>query len=214
MTTQTARVSALIRADLLSGELNSGQKIPQTALAVRYGVSRIPLREALTELQAEGLVVHIPNRGFFVAELSAADMREVYRLRELLEAEAIRAASRNLSDAELERIGELAAVAETALGAGDVPAIARANRDFHFAIFEAAGLPRLTRILGTLWDATEVYRGLYFQQATNRRHIAAEHVALLAALRARDADAAVAVQSGHRDRSLAQVSAHLAVAAG
>ena len=94
--TASPPVTARIREDLSSGHLRSGQKILQEQLAARYGVSRIPLREALNELQAEGLVVHEPNRGYFVAELRAADMREVYRLRELLEAEAIKATMENL----------------------------------------------------------------------------------------------------------------------
>jgi DNA-binding GntR family transcriptional regulator len=206
---QSARVAERIRADLLSGALRSGQKIPQAALATRYGVSRIPLREALTQLQAEGLVTHEPNRGYFVAELSAGDMREVYRLRELLEAEATSAACRNLSDADLERIADLAQRVAEALQVGDNTAIAHANRAFHFAVFGASGMPRLNRMLASLWDATDAYRGLYFQDPQNRRHVAAEHAALLAALRDRDAQAAVAAQAEHRDRSLAQVTAQL-----
>ena len=106
--TASAPVTARIREDLSSGHLRSGQKILQEQLAARYGVSRIPLREALNELQAEGLVVHEPNRGYFVAQLRAQDMQEVYRLRELLEAEAIEAACRNLSDVAIDRICELA----------------------------------------------------------------------------------------------------------
>ena len=100
--TASAPVTARIREDLSSGHLRSGQKILQEQLAARYGVSRIPLREALNELQAEGLVVHEPNRGYFVAQLRAQDMQEVYRLRELLEAEAIEAACRNLSDVAID----------------------------------------------------------------------------------------------------------------
>ena len=208
-TSQTARVAERMRADLLSGALRSGQKIPQEALASRYGVSRIPLREALTQLQAEGLVTHEPNRGYFVAELSATDMQEVYRLRELLEAEAIRAACHNLSDADIDRIADLAQRVVDASQAGEITGIAPANRAFHFAVFEASGMPRLNRILASLWDATEAYRGLYFQDRDNRRHIATEHAALLAALRDRDAAAAIDAQAAHRNRSLAQVTAQL-----
>ena len=208
--TASPPVTARIREDLSSGHLRSGQKLLQEQLAARYGVSRIPLREALNELQAEGLVVHEPNRGYFVAELRAADMREVYRLRELLEAEAIKAACRNLSDVAVDRISELADEVELALSTGDLSTIGPANRAFHFAVFKAAGMPRLIRILNSLWDATEVYRGLYFQNVPNHRHINEEHAALIAALRVRDSRAAVAAQAAHRDRSLAHVSNQLA----
>lgn len=209
MTTQATRLRTRLRTDILSGTLHSGQKIGQQALASRYGVSRIPLREALTELQAEGLVRHVPNRGFFVIEMSTEDMAEVYRLRELLEAEAITAACHNLSDASLEHITGLAAQVQARLATRDTEAIAAANRAFHFAVFDAAGMPRLSRILTSLWDATEAYRGLYFLNPDNHRHIVAEHAALLAALRDRDPDAAIAAQAQHRDRSLAHVGSQL-----
>lgn len=209
MTTQTARLRTRLRTDILSGTLQSGQKIGQQALASRYGVSRIPLREALTELQAEGLVRHVPNRGFFVTEMSIEDMAEVYRLRELLEAEAISAACHNLSDAALERIAELATRVRAGLGAGDTDLVAKANREFHFAVFDAAGMPRLSRILSSLWDATQAYRRLYFLEPENHEHIVAEHEALLAALRRRDPDSAVAAQAQHRARSLAKVGSGL-----
>lgn len=207
--TRPSQVSTRIRADLVSGRLGSGQKILQEHLAARYGVSRIPLREALNELQAEGLVVHKPNRGYFVAELRAADMREVYRLRELLEAEAITQACRNLSDIEIERIADSADSVIVALTSNELSTISAANRSFHFAIFEAAQMPRLTRILKGLWDATEVYRGLYFRDVANHRHIADEHAAVLRAVRDRDSNAAIAAQSAHRARSLAHVSDRL-----
>lgn len=199
-----------IRTDLLTGDLVSGQKIVQESLAAHYGVSRIPLREALNELAAEGLVVHEPNRGYFVARLSAADMREVYRLRQLLEDEAIALACPQLSDADIDRIAALAQDCEAAMADGDLSTIAATNRAFHFAVFDAAGMPRLSRMLGSLWDATQAYRRLYFLQEANHTHIGREHQELVSALRRRDARAAVAAQTEHRERSLAQVGVRLA----
>ncbi|MCU0280039.1 MAG: GntR family transcriptional regulator [Candidatus Nanopelagicales bacterium] len=199
-----------IRTDLLTGGLESGQKIVQESLAAAYGVSRIPLREALNELAAEGLVIHEPNRGYFVARLSAADMQEVYRLRELLEDEAIARACQHLSDADIDRIAGLAAQCDAAMADQDLQAIASTNRAFHFAVFEAAGMPRLSRILGSLWDATQAYRRLYFLEESNHSHIREEHAALVRALRRRDPVAAVTAQAKHRARSLAEVGVRLA----
>ena len=84
-----------LRTDILTGELGPGDQVVQELLAERYGVSRVPLREALKTLESEGQVVYYPHRGYFVAELSVADLMEVYRLRSLLEAEAIRHAVRS-----------------------------------------------------------------------------------------------------------------------
>ncbi len=204
------QIAERIREDLLTGTLESGQKIVQEKMAAQYGVSRIPLREALNELTADGLVVHEPNRGYFVAKLSAQDMQEVYRLRQLLEDEAIALACQHLSDADIDHIAALARDCDEKLTAGDLSAIAASNRAFHFAIFDAAGMPRLSRILGSLWDATQAYRRLYFLERANHSHISGEHASMVNALRHRDPTAAVAAQAQHRSRALAKVGGRLA----
>lgn len=207
--TAAARVGTRLRADLLAGRLRPGQPIRQEALAERYGVSRVPLREALTEMATEGLVVHLPHRGYYVTELSPDDMREVYRLRELLEAEALTRACANITDDELRLINRLADDVEAALDSDRIGQVARANRAFHFAILDASRMPRLVRILSGLWDATEAYRGLYFSESSSASHIRREHRSLVRALAARDAEAAVAAQAAHRDRSVRVVTAAL-----
>ena len=154
MTAQDTALAAL-RADLRDGFLTPGDQVVQETLAERYGVSRVPLREALKTLEAEGQVVYHPNRGYFVTELRVADLLEVYRLRELLEAEAISVAVPALSDEDVDAFAELLHDVDVASAAGDVETLTAANRRFHFAIFDAAGLPRLSRLLRQLWDATD-----------------------------------------------------------
>jgi DNA-binding GntR family transcriptional regulator len=183
MTAQARTVEAL-RTDILTGALTPGAQLVQEDVAERLGVSRIPVREALQLLASEGLVSHQPNRGYFVTELSVVDLQEVYRLRQILEAEAIRQAVPALSDADVKRLRELAAAVPHA------DDIAAANRRFHFALFEAAGMPRLTRLLNQLWDSSDVYRALYFQQGANRRLVHTEHSAMLDAIERRDHSAA------------------------
>lgn len=200
MTRQLAPDSALhsLRADISSGWLQPGDKIGQESLAERYGVSRVPLREALKTLEAEGMVEYHANRGYFVAELSVADLLEVYRMRELLEAEAIRLAVPQLSDADVEAIADLVAETDAAAAVGDLAAMTEANRRFHFAIFDAASMPRLCRVLRQLWDATDVYRALYYSDVRNRDRVGLEHEQMLKALRRRDAERLVALQDRHR----------------
>ncbi len=202
-------VSERLRDDLLKRTLLPGQQIVQETLAERYGVSRVPLREALKELEAEGLVTHVPHRGYFVTELSAEDMREVYTLRALLEEEAIRRACTRLSDADLAHLDELDGALVSALENGDLQEIAAANRHFHFAIFEASAMPRMVRLLRSLWDATDAYRGMYFQDPQTHEHIRQEHQNHLEALRRRDSDAAVRTQRDHRERSVQHVTTSL-----
>ncbi|MFM8155654.1 MAG: GntR family transcriptional regulator [Actinomycetes bacterium] len=191
-----------LRSDIVHGVLAPGSQVVQEALAQRYGVSRVPLREALKILEGEGLVNYHPHRGYFVMELSADDLLEVYRLRSILEAEALRAAVPALTEDDLARLGELLAEVETASGQGDLASLTLANRAFHFAIFERSRSPRLVRLLHQLWDATDVYRAIYFRSEANRARIEEEHRLILAALRARDAEAAVDAHDGHRDHSI------------
>lgn len=201
MTQET--VLAALRADVLAGRLAPGDQVVQETLAERYGVSRAPLREALKILEGEGLVTHHPHRGYFVAELSMDDLLEVYRIREILEAEALRGAMDHLTLERLQGIAVLADEVDAAMASGDIIVITDANRRFHFAIFEASGMPRLIRLLRQLWDATDVYRSVYFAEPANRAQVAHEHRQLLAALRAGDADAVVQAQDGHRANAVA-----------
>src|SRR5581483_955469 len=109
------------------------------------GVSRVPLREALKTLQGEGLVSYRAHRGYFVEELSLDDLREVYRIRRLLEAEAVRPAVRHLTDDDLEALEKAQREVERASAAADVLDMAAANRAFHMTLYECARMPRLTR---------------------------------------------------------------------
>ncbi|MDA3021612.1 MAG: GntR family transcriptional regulator [Actinomycetota bacterium] len=209
LTTQE-EVLALLRVEILTGALNPGQQIVQDALAEKFGVSRVPLREALKILEGEGQVAYHPHRGYFVAELSIGDLHEVYRLRALLECEAVTAAVANITERDLLTIAELAKKVRKATATGEVLAITAANRSFHFAIFELSEMPRLVRLLRQLWDATDVYRSVYFAHATNRDRILLEHDEILNALSARSVALSVRWHDTHRDNSVASVSAVIA----
>lgn len=209
MTTAQERVLADIRADILTGALRPGEQLVQESVADRYGVSRVPVREALQLLTSEGLVLHEPHRGYFVTRLSIEDLQEVYRLRGILEQEAIRAAVPALRDEDVQTLADLAADCERAAATGDVAGLTAANRRFHFTIFETAGMPRLTRLLRQLWDASDVYRSVYFQQVVNRERVRAEHEQMVDALHRRDVERTVELHDLHRDHSVAWVRAQL-----
>ena len=198
-------VLASLREDILTGVLAPGDQLVQEALAERYGVSRVPLREALKVLESEGQVVNHPHRGYFVAELSVGDLQEVYHLRALLERSALTAAVANVDGPDIDEIAALADEVERAAVDGDAYDMAEANRRFHFAIFDAAGMPRLSRLLRQLWDATDAYRALYYQVPENRTRVLAEHAGMVEALRQRDAEALVAHHDDHRSHSVSAV---------
>jgi DNA-binding GntR family transcriptional regulator len=207
----TAQEAVLVemRRLLVTGELAPGTPVRQETVAERLGVSRVPVREALKVLEGEGQVVYHPRRGYVVAELSVDDLAEVYRLRELLEAEAIRVAVPRLDDATVEAIEAAARTVDAAGRRGDLADMTTRNRDFHFLLFDAAGMPRLSRSLRQLWDATDVYRSVYFAGSGNRSRVKHDHAELVLALHGRDVRRAIAAQKSHRDASMSTVSAAL-----
>lgn len=208
MATGTAQELVLqqVRQLIASGELRPGQQIVQDSLANNLGVSRVPLREALKVLEGEGQVTYHPHRGYFVANLSVTDLVEVYRIRAILEDEALRVGIPLVTDEQLKHIESLAQVVRKASQGQDVASISAANRAFHFAIFEASNLPRLVRLIRNLWDATDAYRAVFFASSPNREHMNSEHDELVAALRNRDVAAAIAAQHAHREGSVTAVS--------
>ncbi|MFZ3555259.1 MULTISPECIES: GntR family transcriptional regulator [unclassified Streptomyces] len=191
-----------LRRAITSGEIKPGMPIRQDALAEQLGVSRVPLREALKTLEGQSLVVHHAHRGYFVAELSLAELREVYRIREILEAEAVREAMR-AGGAVLDALEEAQEEVEAQAAAADVAAMADANRRFHFVLFEASGMHRLVRLIATLWDATDAYRSLYYADSISREHVLVEHRAVLDALREGRTEDAVRLLDGHREHAVA-----------
>jgi len=201
----TAQEAILVelRRYIVTGELAPGQKIVQDSLAAQLGVSRVPLREALKILEGEGQVTYSAHRGYSVTELSLSDLVEVYRIREILEAEAVTVAVPQMTSEDIDRLVEAQRDVQAAADSGDVIAMTTANRRLHFAVIDACGLPRLMWLIRLLWDATEVYRAVYYNDEHHRELVAAEHQALVDAVMAGDAATAVAVLTEHRQHAVA-----------
>ena len=195
-----------LRVLIASGELEPGQQVVQDSLAASLGVSRVPLREALKVLEGEGQVTYHPHRGYFVADLSVEDLVEVYRIRSLLEDEAIRVGVPLLTDEDIEYLEDVLNDVEAAAKSQNVSAVTAANRRFHFSVFEASNMPRLVRLIKNQWDATDAYRGVYFAGPANLAHMNQEHRTMVAALKARDVEKSIALQAAHRENSVSVVS--------
>jgi DNA-binding GntR family transcriptional regulator len=191
-------VSAELRRSILEGELRPGSQILQDKVAEQFGVSRVPVREALKMLEGEGQISYAPHRGYFVTELDIGELIEAYSIRNILEAEAVRAAIPNLTPEDDERLEEALIDTEVANREDDLIALTAANRRFHFALIEPCGMPRLIRIVRQLWDSTDPYRSIYFVDPKHRKKVDREHRAILKAVSARDADRAIELLAGHR----------------
>lgn len=157
-----------LRRSIVRGVLPPGAHIRPDELAGRLATSRVPVREALKILEGEGLVLSRPHRGYFVADLSYAELEEIYRIRDLLEREAVRKAVPRMTDADIDAIQDACEAVERAAAAAGIIQMAEANRAFHFGIYQLSKMPRLLRMIRLLWDSSDAYRALYFSSAENR----------------------------------------------
>jgi DNA-binding GntR family transcriptional regulator len=200
-TVQHATLLAL-REGIATGRYEPGQPLRQESLAYDLGVSVPPVREALKTLEAEGQVVYVPRRGYSVARLSQAELWEAYRIRDLLESEAIARAVGDLGRDDLARMRAAVRDMERAHRSADVTGMTAANRVFHFTVFDAAAMPRMADMIRVLWDGTDRYRSRYFASAAHRDRVRSEHTAIMSAVTSGDAGAAVELSRLHRDHAL------------
>lgn len=126
------RVAELLRGAIAAGAIRPGTKLPEVQLTRQLDISRHTLRSGFQILAAEGLVEKHPNRGVFVHQPSAADIAEIYRVRQVLEVGAVRTAE--FPPDELEQLHRIVSVAEDARERGDIPGMAQANQVFHRTI--------------------------------------------------------------------------------
>ncbi|MGI9270339.1 MAG: GntR family transcriptional regulator [Woeseiaceae bacterium] len=206
---KTAQEAVLleIRRRLLDGRLQPGQAIRPDAVGEELGMSAVPVREALRILEGEHQVRYRPHRGYLVTELDIKDLREIYAIRALLEAEAVRHALPNIDKSDVDEMRS--AIEDMETSGDDVFALTTANRQFHFTLFDAADMPHLMRMITWLWDASEPchYRSAGFMQRENRGRIDAEHRQILAAIEAGKADKLIAELSAHRSHALTALEA-------
>ncbi len=199
-----------MRRAIVSGELKPGEPIRQEVLAERLGVSRVPVREALKILQGEGQVEYQPHRGYSVTRLDLEDLREVYRIRQLLETEAARISVPAFTGADVKALSEAARDVDLAGDNEDYVAMSEANRRFHFLLVEGAGMDRLTHLSRILWDATDVYRSFYFTDVSNRYRVRAEHAGIVQAAAAHDLERVIQLLDEHRQHAIDEITGAMA----
>lgn len=203
-------VLAEIREQLLDGRLAPGGSIRPDALGDELGVSAVPVREALRILEGEGHVHYRPHRGYVVATLDVDDLVEIYRIRELLETEAVRRAIPRLRGDTVARLREI--VREMDEVQEDVISLTAVNRRFHFTLFEAAEMPQLVRVLRILWDSSDRYRVRYLMSPENRRLVHDQHHRMMQAVADRDVETFVEESHKHRAHAIAALGETFAAA--
>ncbi len=204
---RAALVSRSIREAILDGKLKPGERIRQEAIARRLGTSRIPVREALRQLETEGLVTLVPHSGARVAVMDFERFSELYRLREVVEPMAIGESAGLLSDEQLAHLRELVGLIEEA--GTDPLRWLEADRRFHLESYAAAPLPYVLSLIEGFWNQTQQYRRAYLNTVrTNLDIVTYEHRLILEALERRDPADAANLQRLHIRRTRTTLAPH------
>ena len=209
----SVRIADEIRRAVLDGEMLPGMRVGQEWLATKFGASRIPVREALRQLQSEGLVVLAPNRGGWIADVTSQESIEVYKIREVLEPLAVAESVPRLTDddiasleATMQRLEQVASVQEY------IPL----DREFHLKTYSRAPMPHLRDMIERYWNSTQHFRRWFVKDSLAKDGLPfsdPQHLMLMEAIRNRDADAASALVRLHIRRTRLLIEAMVKAAA-
>jgi len=203
----SAQVKERLLEAILDGRYPPGARIVETRVARELGTSQAPVREALRDLEALGVVETTAFRGARVRRPSAAELQEAFAIRAELESLGARLAVTRLTDADLEELGGYIEEMQRAAESGDTRAEATADAAFHGRVVELAGNLTLERVWRTLEPFSRTYITIVAPGA-DRRRIADEHVPVLDALRRRDPDLVVEVLHRHFANAAAMLGSH------
>ncbi|MDW8395441.1 MAG: GntR family transcriptional regulator, partial [Anaerolineae bacterium] len=187
-------IAAELRREIVRGALKSGQPLPQDELAARFGVSKIPAREALFQLRAEGLVSFSPNRGAVVASLSADEVEEIYAMRIALETLALQRALPRLARADFVRLEGLITIMDDEQ---DPLRWSELNWEFHRLLYAPCKLPRLLDTIQSLHVNVQRYVVAYLSSVNYHAEAQQQHRAILHACQQGDAERATALLAAH-----------------
>lgn len=201
------RIADHLRAAILGGEIGPGERVRQEDVAQRLGASRLPVREALRMLAAEGLIEHETNKGARVPRLGMHELDVIYQIRERLEPLAIAESIPNLTEADLRALDD---IQERIEADGEVDRFMELDREFHLLTYTGCRTGQLTAMVTRLWNSTQHYRRAFVKLSGPSRRwvINAEHRLLLDAVRRRDPTDAERYLGGHIRRTRVELASH------
>lgn len=201
------RVTEDLRQAILGGDEPPGTLIPIDAVAAFFGVSQIPVREALKVLHGEGLVDHVPHVGYSVAKLTFTEFRELYDVRAALEASALREAVRHASPEDDDLVRASHQAMAKAVADGDERAYHAGSRRFHMCLIAPARMERLLHMYEGAWNITEPARPMARVSPAGRELFHGDHDRMLDAFTARDTERLVAESRDHYEHLKAEIEA-------
>ncbi len=184
----TAKVFKALEKAILSGEFLPGEALTEQSLSGQLGVSRTPVREALRQLEHEGLVKNVPNKGAEVVGVSEKDVDDIYTIRVHIEGLAARWAAENISESEIEKLRDTLELQEFYASKGDSDRVKSLDSTFHEAVYKASESNPLRQILSQLHNSIQRARGLSIQSEGRAVAAVEEHRRIFEAIAAHDGD--------------------------
>lgn len=186
-----------LRNAIITGELQPGERLMETQLAEKLGVSRTPIREAIRKLELEGLVVMVPRKGAQVAQFTEKDIQDVLEVRAALEALAAKLACRRMDDRSFLKLQLAIAEYSYAAKNKDLETMIEKDVEFHDIICNATQNDKLIQLFNNLKEQVNRYRITYLKNAEDSETVEAEHLAILEALKNKDEEVASNLASKH-----------------
>jgi len=194
----TSAVADKLRDQIIRGEISEGTQLRQDAIATQYRVSRIPVREALRQLDAEGLITIVPNRGAVVPALSPDDIEELFSIRALLEPEILKRSIPHLTESDFSEAERVLRTYVSELRRDDhVSAWGRLNWQFHSILYSRGNQPRSMAIIRNVNNSGERYTRLQLYLTHGIKRANEEHHQILQLCRQRDITAACKLLREH-----------------
>ena len=202
------RVFQSIREDILSGRYEQNTELKEAAIGAELGVSRTPVREALRQLELEGLVTIIPNRGAYVNMITAKDVQDIYVIRSMLEGLCARWATQSITAEQLDSMEETLCLSEYHTSKKNYEKLYELDSLFHEQLYEAGGSRILNHILSDFRDYVKMVRKATISTSSRSVTSTEEHRAIFEAIKEKDPDKAEALAKEHVKHTIESIQAY------
>ena len=207
--TKTEVVHERIREEIIAGRIKPGQRLVMSDLAKDFGLSEIPVREAIRRLESEGIVQFTPHVGAVVSEINEKEFLEIYIIRIELESLATRLAAPHIKRKDIDFLYNLIQKAETAIKQSKNEKLGPLNKDFHLKIYQAAPYPYLFGMIVSLWEKFELTKSVFAYVPKRAVPSWNEHKSIVDALKTNDAELASSLVRKQKLRTMSALEKYL-----
>lgn len=193
----SSRVFHTIREDILSGKYHTSEELKEKTIGEELGVSRTPVREALRQLELEGLVTIIPNKGAYVVGISQKDIQDIYEIRSRLEGLCARWAARNITKEQLDELEENIFLAEFHVSKGNFEQLVELDNRFHELLYTASESKEMRHVLTDFHHYVQRVRKITLADPQRAMDCNEEHKKIVEALKQHDEDGAEKLANEH-----------------